>query len=1190
MLFVFQGFFSSATEAELYKSQIKRLGANKYYWLVYGKRVGTVEDVTMPICSGPTGGTTGTVSIKTQSPNATLVSHTCNNFNLTQTNCCSATFHINVEAETEYITELNIPVTYPEYSKTEVYGIMYRGIDTTVSPICPMEKTGSIININTGTVGETIPVVGAPFSLVYNSGYSADYWTTFPLVKNAYFGPQMWMPSIQAYYNTFTERLYKGSGASVYAKHRILSTGELLVIDSDGGDAFIFSSNGKHLQTKSTLTGYVKYNFNYDPTTSKLISIVDSYGNQTNFTYSSGNLSSITAPFGQITSITTNGSGLIASATNPNSEVHSMTYYSGTELLNTMTFPSGKASTFLYESDGKLKKDSSSAGNFSEIFRTQNSNGDTVTQASSLGRLTSFQTNKVAVNSSISTEVNSFGGSYISSESSSTFSRTTPYESTSKSIVDDERFGDLYKRQSGLTLMIGGTSRSTTYSQVVNPPVLTDPFVFSSITKTSTTNGNSWTDIYDASTKARVVTSPQGQTNTIVIDSYERPVSTTLGSDTATTFTYDLNGRISSSIQGSKNQMSYTYNTAGLLASITNARSEVIGYAYDLAGRLAQVTHPDARVSAYTYDAAGNLTSVTPPSKPAHGFWYNLFDEVSQYLPPSLVGLTTKDTIYTYNNDKQLTQITRPDGIVVDLNYNATTGLLNTMGTSAGVYSYTYKTNSDLWDVVSSPDDYNNTFSWQGKEMKTDAQRQTSANLLFGKTTIGFDANHRPNSRTIQGRSNGTTYTRNTTYNGDGMPTQIGDMNLAYSYPSGRLSTTSLDKISDFRTYDVYGYLASYTATYTPTSGSPVVLYSYSLTRDIGSRISGKTETIQGVTDTYSYSFDTAGRLTQVLKNGSAYSSYVYDTNGNRSSGTTAGVAFTATFDNQDRILTYNSRTYTHGANGELTQVQVTPTTQNLYTYDVFGKLKQTTLTSGVVLSYSYDGLGRRIRKMEGSTFKYQYIYENGERIAAHVNNSGVIQKEYVYGEHINSADYMIVGAIKYRIIKDHLGSPRLVVNTTDGTVSQRMDYNDLGKVTSDSNQGFQHFGFAGGIYDGQSKLVKFGARDYDAETGRWTSKDPIRFDGGDTNLYGYVLQDPINFVDPSGLISEADKARGAKFAGVGATAGLVLGICTSAGIATAGYAAVGTVVGYGLGVAPGAWKDFTDILNGTPAPGNIFK
>lgn len=41
--------------------------------------------------------------------------------------------------------------------------------------------------------------------------------------------------------------------------------------------------------------------------------------------------------------------------------------------------------------------------------------------------------------------------------------------------------------------------------------------------------------------------------------------------------------------------------------------------------------------------------------------------------------------------------------------------------------------------------------------------------------------------------------------------------------------------------------------------------------------------------------------------------------------------------------------------------------------------------------------------------------------------------------------------------------------------------------------------------------------RDYDASVGRWTSKDPIRFDGGDTNLFGYVANDPVNFIDPEG-------------------------------------------------------------------------
>lgn len=107
----------------------------------------------------------------------------------------------------------------------------------------------------------------------------------------------------------------------------------------------------------------------------------------------------------------------------------------------------------------------------------------------------------------------------------------------------------------------------------------------------------------------------------------------------------------------------------------------------------------------------------------------------------------------------------------------------------------------------------------------------------------------------------------------------------------------------------------------------------------------------------------------------------------------------------------------------------------------------------------------------------------------------------------------------RYIFIKDIRGSIIEVVNSQTGEVEQAIEYDDWGKITRDTNPGFQPFGFAGGLYDHETKLVKFGARDYDPSVGRWTSKDPILFGGGDTNLYGYTFSDPVNFVDPDGLI-----------------------------------------------------------------------
>jgi RHS repeat-associated protein len=82
----------------------------------------------------------------------------------------------------------------------------------------------------------------------------------------------------------------------------------------------------------------------------------------------------------------------------------------------------------------------------------------------------------------------------------------------------------------------------------------------------------------------------------------------------------------------------------------------------------------------------------------------------------------------------------------------------------------------------------------------------------------------------------------------------------------------------------------------------------------------------------------------------------------------------------------------------------------------------------------------------------------------------------------------------------------RLVVNSDDGTIAEHMEYDDLGNVLSDSSPRFQPFGFAGGLYDGDTKLTHLGVREYDALVGRWLTKDPILFNGGDSNLYGYVL------------------------------------------------------------------------------------
>ena len=192
----------------------------------------------------------------------------------------------------------------------------------------------------------------------------------------------------------------------------------------------------------------------------------------------------------------------------------------------------------------------------------------------------------------------------------------------------------------------------------------------------------------------------------------------------------------------------------------------------------------------------------------------------------------------------------------------------------------------------------------------------------------------------------------------------------------------------------------------------------------------------------------------------------------------------------------------------------------------MLGNLKSASLPGGVQIDYVVDGQNRRVGKKVNGTLVQGFLYQNQLNPVAELDGTGAIASRFVYGTKANVPDYMIKAGVTYRIVSDYLGSPRLVIDTATGTIVQRMDYDEFGNVTLDTNPGFQPFGFAGGLYDQHTGLTRFGARDYDAQVGRWTAKDPVNFDGGDSNLYGYVVNNPVNLADPSGLRLVCNQVR----------------------------------------------------------------
>jgi RHS repeat-associated protein len=231
------------------------------------------------------------------------------------------------------------------------------------------------------------------------------------------------------------------------------------------------------------------------------------------------------------------------------------------------------------------------------------------------------------------------------------------------------------------------------------------------------------------------------------------------------------------------------------------------------------------------------------------------------------------------------------------------------------------------------------------------------------------------------------------------------------------------------------------------------------------------------------------------------------------------GVTTSGSYDAQDRLIQYGEAAYSYTANGEL-QTKTTAGEVTRYTYDELGNLLSVRLPTGTIIEYVIDGQNRRIGKKVGGTLLKGFLYQNRINPVAELDGINNVISRFVYASRRNVPDYMIKNGITYRILSDQLGSPKLVVDATAGSVAQRLDYDEFGRVTLDTNPGFQPFGFAGGLYDQETGLVRFGARDFDPDTGRWSAPDPIGFIGGQ-NLYVYVGNDPINLLDPSGLVVE---------------------------------------------------------------------
>ena len=192
-----------------------------------------------------------------------------------------------------------------------------------------------------------------------------------------------------------------------------------------------------------------------------------------------------------------------------------------------------------------------------------------------------------------------------------------------------------------------------------------------------------------------------------------------------------------------------------------------------------------------------------------------------------------------------------------------------------------------------------------------------------------------------------------------------------------------------------------------------------------------------------------------VTRNGQLISSYTYDSNSNRQTRTSSTGMASYTYDAQDRLTTWSlapdTWNLTYTANGEL-QSKSNGTETTTYQYDVLGNLRHVTLPDGTNIDYVIDGQNHRVGKKVNGALVQGWLYGNQPNPLAELDGNKNVVSIFVYGSRANVPDYMVKGGVTYRILTDHLGSPRLIIDASTGTVLQRLDYDEFGNILQDTN------------------------------------------------------------------------------------------------------------------------------------------
>jgi len=607
---------------------------------------------------------------------------------------------------------------------------------------------------------------------------------------------------------------------------------------------------------------------------------------------------------------------------------------------------------------------------------------------------------------------------------------------------------------------------------------------------------------------------------------------------------YDASGNVRSVVDPNGNQTDYAYDAFNRVISITRPGNVVTHFEYDSHGNLAKVVDPEGdpgnpalgHTTTYTYDDMGNLIGVGSPDSgtTTYGYraegtiWWRIdarniqttyFNDalyrINQASYPAVGDLPVYTVTYSHdqrtNGKGHLTTVTDPSGATL-LNYDARGRLKEKKSTVSGFQFTLSRTFSPAGRV--------NQLTYPSGRTVTYSRAGCGCKLTGVSTTYGAES--------------ATTILENLTYQPFGQATGMGWGNAGSAVSeydlNGRLTTANrgAPMQRDF-TYYPNGQLH----TIAGTASTPWVNRAYAY--DALDRLS----LAERPQLTKAYDFDDAGNRQHTIVDATVSETYAY------LAGTNRLIAVTAA----------QGRTFDYDANGNT--ILIASGTNRVFTYDQENRLIGVAEDGNPLGSYVYNGFAQRAAKTAGGVTTL-YLYDfSGNLVCEAEGTGGGIQKEYIHHGRIclamadPGAGAVCSGNTKvcvYFTHNDLLGTPELMTDSTNTAVWEAA-YDAFGEATiHPASTVVDNFRFPGQYYDAETGLHYNWHRYYDPKTGRYLTPDPIGLAGG-INPYVYVENDPVNLVDPLGLLTQSQRQTLVRnWTAVGGAIGAMLGFLGGGG------------------------------------------